>query len=342
MNITISENLRKYRKNKENTQEELAEYLGISIQAVSKWERNEGFPDITLLPRIAAYYNVSVDDLLGVGKIQQQEKVAVYQERAEKENKLEVWQEAIKEFPNNLGVICSYMYALSDDNEENINEKIMLAERLIKESTEEENYNNSAMQTLCYAYMELGDNKTARKYASEMPNYYITRNQLMMSLLQGEEAVNHIQNNIVMLIDLFYLNVINMVKSGDFSSKEKISIYEDTIKIIDLVYAGNLGRCYDWTFDLYFMIAQNYAKINDSNNALKNLDISAEHQIRWIMLPEKAINTSLFVNRHGYGNAKTTNNVKWLLDEMQGDVFDSCREDKRFEAIEKKLREYAE
>jgi len=46
MDITICENLRQYRKNKGNTQEELADHLGISIQAISKWERTEGFGDV--------------------------------------------------------------------------------------------------------------------------------------------------------------------------------------------------------------------------------------------------------------------------------------------------------
>ena len=41
MDITISEDLKQYRKNKGNTQEELAEHLGISIQSVLKWEHNE-------------------------------------------------------------------------------------------------------------------------------------------------------------------------------------------------------------------------------------------------------------------------------------------------------------
>ena len=342
MDITICENLKKYRKIKGNTQEQLAEYIGISIQAVSKWERNEGFPDITLLPKIAAYYNVSVDDLLGVGKIRQREKIDEYWQRTKKENALEVWREAMQEFPNDLRVIAEYMHHLPDNNEKDANEKIDLCERLINESTEKENYNFSAVQNLCYTHMKLGNLEKAKEYANSLPIYYITQNQLMMSLLKGEEAVSYIQNNIIMLIDLFYLNVINMVCNNNFSSpKENIRVYEDTIKILELAYGGNLGKCYDWTFDLYFKIAENYAKMNDLENALKNLNISAEHQIKWITLPEKAMNTSLFINRCGYGNANTLANVEWLLDEMQESVFDFCRNNDRFKAIAERLGEYA-
>ena len=68
MKVLLSKQLKELRIKKGNTQEELANHLEISAQAVSKWERDEGYPDITLLPAIASYYNVSVDDLLGVGK----------------------------------------------------------------------------------------------------------------------------------------------------------------------------------------------------------------------------------------------------------------------------------
>lgn len=47
------------------TQTEVAEALHISYQAVSKWERGESLPDITLLPRIAELFQISIDKLLG-------------------------------------------------------------------------------------------------------------------------------------------------------------------------------------------------------------------------------------------------------------------------------------
>ena len=47
------------------TQDELAAYLGVSKAAVSKWETGMTYPDITLLPQLAAYFNISIDELMG-------------------------------------------------------------------------------------------------------------------------------------------------------------------------------------------------------------------------------------------------------------------------------------
>ncbi|MCL2212631.1 MAG: helix-turn-helix domain-containing protein [Oscillospiraceae bacterium] len=68
MNITLNESIKRLRKARGVTQEVLADYLGVSFQSVSKWERGEAYPDITLLPQIAEYFAVSVDQLLGIGE----------------------------------------------------------------------------------------------------------------------------------------------------------------------------------------------------------------------------------------------------------------------------------
>lgn len=65
MDIKICNNITKYRKENGITQAELAEYLGVSPQAVSKWEQEISVPDIYLIPKIAYFFNISIDTLFG-------------------------------------------------------------------------------------------------------------------------------------------------------------------------------------------------------------------------------------------------------------------------------------
>ena len=67
--ITIAKNISELRKAKGVTQEQLANSLGVSFQAVSKWENGISVPDTLLLPQIAEYFNVSVDYLLSGKKV---------------------------------------------------------------------------------------------------------------------------------------------------------------------------------------------------------------------------------------------------------------------------------
>lgn len=62
--INIGKVLAKKRKEKGITQEELAHYMGVSKASVSKWETEQSYPDITLLPLLATYFNISIDGLM--------------------------------------------------------------------------------------------------------------------------------------------------------------------------------------------------------------------------------------------------------------------------------------
>ncbi len=66
MNMNIGNAIKRLRMERKITQEEVAEYLGISFQAVSKWETGTTLPDIALLPEIAAFFGVRIDDLFSV------------------------------------------------------------------------------------------------------------------------------------------------------------------------------------------------------------------------------------------------------------------------------------
>lgn len=64
--MEIGKIIRELRAEKQVNQEELAQYLGVSAQAVSKWETMASLPDITLLPAIAAYFGITIDELFQI------------------------------------------------------------------------------------------------------------------------------------------------------------------------------------------------------------------------------------------------------------------------------------
>lgn len=73
MKLTIGEKISLLRKEKNITQTELAEYLSLAPQAISRWEVGNGAPDISLLPKIAAFFHVSIDELFGLTSLERAE-----------------------------------------------------------------------------------------------------------------------------------------------------------------------------------------------------------------------------------------------------------------------------
>ena len=79
----FGETLKKLRRQKDMTQEQLAEYVNISPQSVSKWETNLTLPDITIIPILANIFDVSADVLLGIDITLKNERVEKIEKEAE-------------------------------------------------------------------------------------------------------------------------------------------------------------------------------------------------------------------------------------------------------------------
>lgn len=73
--MNIGKQIRALRLRKSSRQEELADFLGVSAQAVSKWETEASLPDVTLLPRIAVYFGVTIDELFRLPDEVQMERI---------------------------------------------------------------------------------------------------------------------------------------------------------------------------------------------------------------------------------------------------------------------------
>ena len=63
--MIIGNNIKRIRQNKGVTQEQLGDIIGVTGQAISKWENGSALPDIQVLPKLADYFGISIDELMG-------------------------------------------------------------------------------------------------------------------------------------------------------------------------------------------------------------------------------------------------------------------------------------
>lgn len=352
MEIFINENLKAYRNKKGNTQDELADFLGISKQSVSKWERGEGYPDITLLPYIASYYNVTVDELLGTGEIQKKVAIENYMQKSDAFTRtgniaadLELWEKAYKEYPNEIQVLFYLMYALSNDNVKNADKIITIGEKILNESSDT-NYRNSAIQCLCYTYNAINDKENAIKYANMMGSYYTTRDNLLITILKDEESVRTCQYNIMHLVELIYMNTCVMIREGKYTPDESINAYTFAINAFKLVFEkGDFGFYACRLSDLHEHIAECYVNAKNILAALDNLDEMLKYSILVDTQPDiKRISSLVNLTEYSYHSVSKNymeNESGLRLKQLKDKKFDILREEPRFLKIITDLEKYA-
>lgn len=196
-------NLKKYRILKELTQEDVAEFLGITPQSVSKWERGESYPDITLLPALANIFETSVDLLLGMDTIRAEEtrynihkKAVEYQRNGDLDMAEKTYRDALLIYPNKPGMILGLAstLALKGDTEE----AIELMERGLPISINEKQ--KSMMRAaLCFLYLKAGREDKACKLASQLPHMRESR-EVIQPLIKKGLSDSQIDENIKTII----------------------------------------------------------------------------------------------------------------------------------------------
>ena len=199
MMMYLPANLKKYRIAKGLTQEEVAAFLGITAQSVSKWERGESYPDITFLPALANIFETSVDLLIGMDAVRAEEtrynihKTAVeYQKNGEYDKAEKTYREALLTYPNMPGMILGLAatLALKGDTEE----AIELTERGLPLSANEKQ-KATLRAALCFLYLKASREDKAVRLASELPHTRESR-EVILPLVQQGLSSSRIDENI--------------------------------------------------------------------------------------------------------------------------------------------------
>ena len=201
--LHLPENLKKYRLLHNLTPEDVAEYLGITAQSVSKWERGESYPDITFLPALANIFETSVDLLIGMDTIRSEEtrynihkKAVAYQRCGDYNSAEQTYRDALLIYPNKPGMILGLASTLALKG--NTNEAIELMERGLPLSSNEKQ-KATMRAALCFLYLTEAREDSANSQASELPHIRESR-EVIQPLIQQGLSDMEIEENIKTII----------------------------------------------------------------------------------------------------------------------------------------------
>jgi len=205
----IGMRIKTLRKQKDMTQEKMAEYLGVSFQAVSKWETGAASPDLAMIVPLARLLGVSTDALFGLEeKIEDAhqkelgEKLTECWRTGELEKRFEIAKTAVREYPGNL----TYRYWLGDaewsyaiahcekgslEQTAHFDNAVHSFEMVI-EDAEDSDLKNAGLVGIVYALSSLDKREEALIYARQHPN----SDNLMKCCLRGEAWEHHRQEMI--------------------------------------------------------------------------------------------------------------------------------------------------
>lgn len=189
MEIKIGNKIKELRKKRRITQEQLAEKIGVSFQAVSKWENDIALPDITLLPVIARFFGVSTDEILSYNSAEIDEEIShivnesyKYRE-TEPEKGRTIIEEGLKKYPDNDILLNNLLYVINYN--ENPDEAICVSSKLIGK-TDSDEIKYDALRFLAYAYNAKGDTAGAVSVLEKIPEIYFTKLSEMTFILSGD------------------------------------------------------------------------------------------------------------------------------------------------------------
>ncbi len=353
--INIGLNIKKLRLSKGMTQEELAEYTGVSSRAISRWENSITFPDITLLPILANIFEVTVDELLDVDVYKKKQDIKQildennnYKHTGEMERSIDLLKTSLNKYPNNFEIMNElmnslFLYYCAKDGERKhlLNEIIELGEKIYNKCNDKE-IKESAIQTLVYVYPKVNEIDKAKKLIDNQPPIYMSKECLLDNVLEGEELDKLLKHNIIKITEWFHSIIINM--SCDKEPHIKIELKNKYLKLMDLIFEGkNMGFYHERMYKSYLYNARNYAKINMVDEAINSLLECVNHAIKLeastitkyeSLLLEGIINDTSLIHTNS-----TITNKEFISSYINKNEMSLVRQNGKFQEVEKKLLE---
>ncbi len=353
--MKLADKLKELRKSKNVSQEKFAEYLGVSYQAVSKWENNITYPDILLLPDIARFFGISVDELLQVEQIDADryfEECSLKSKMLFRDGKraeiIPMWLEVYRKMPNDIRVKEMLMSTYFDtDKVKYQNEIIELGTEIYNSDSDEgcnSYYKSQAIIEVARTYYENKNYQKADEWARKASQLNHCQEMLFMQIHDDEGSLTDTFSfaNHWYLDILFYmaarLNMCNVKCYGDDYvhrvNKAVVSMFETVYPNDDMGYESLQHVCI-----LHRCIAEDEVSLgNDESVVKKHLSRAVECAVKSISVKSHTL-THPLVCGWKVDDAPSDNMqiVRTLREELNWNCFEEYRQKDWFIELTKKL-----
>ncbi|MBQ8616517.1 MAG: helix-turn-helix transcriptional regulator [Clostridia bacterium] len=196
MEVKLGEKIRTLRKQKNISQEVLAQVLGVTFQAVSKWETSAAMPDVAMIPAIASFFGVSTDELFDFNLIEQEKKVQElcwaaaeyrFSDPARSESML---RDALKQYPGNEVILNNLLYVMQTPGRY---DEVVTVCKSILEVTRYDDVKYDVLRILAKTYHAMGQQALVKPTLERIPEIYFSKLELAADLLEGDEAIEAAQ-----------------------------------------------------------------------------------------------------------------------------------------------------
>ena len=364
MKLVIGETIRNLRREKNITQEEFANVLGVTYQSVSRWENNTCYPDMELLPDIADFFGITVDKLMGVDKNAEQKEIDRYLERFQEAISrgavyecIDIAREGVAAYPNNYALLNNLMYALfiSGDEDGNIPEWrenmkkndaeiTELGERIMKYCPDED-IRVEAMARLAFNYCEMGRKEIGKRIYETLPSMDYCRELSIWWALDDKEKQENAHDRVIKGYHILSGALYALRHAQGLSDEERIKIYEKGLALDDLILdgCGNLTLCGWENARTHCELSGIYARMNQADKAICELRQAAQYAKAFDERPETATFSALLTGEHTVSKTDFETADSRSLSEIVRDKwlnssdFDGIRNTIEFQSIIKEL-----
>ncbi len=182
--ITLGKNLREARRSKGMTQEHVAEATGVSPQAVSRWENDSAYPDITTLAGLAMLYGTSLDALVGMQELRDADslrsihgRVLALVGQGQDVEAEQLIRESLRIYPDNSGLLMALGETLAHGDR--LDEAIAVEERVLLCDDVSLKARCTTMVNLLFLYRATGAQEKAQRLVKDLPHIWESREMML-------------------------------------------------------------------------------------------------------------------------------------------------------------------